>query len=675
MLVLPVQDWAECLRWYGWLWLAGWLVWPHVARIFPTLHDQGYGLSRAIGLLAAGYAGWLFPALGLAGFAGQGPMLAIATLALGWGIMQRPVAGRPAPPAPPLRRIAIIEAIFATLFLLGLAQRLAIPDLEGLEKFTNLSFIMAVMQAETLPPEAPWLAGQDLNYYYLGHAITALWALLTSVSGDHAYQLMMATIFALTGLLSGQLVFELLRRGGIWIATLLGGLTGLVCLYGGNFHSLLYITFRRWMPATNPEFHLSDSTRFIGFDPDLPDKAFTEFPSYAFVAGDLHAHVLATPGFLAVLFLLLAVFRQARNGMLPKLPQAVALGWLLGLAFAMNSWDVAISGLAALAVWLAIFIRGGGAWIDRLDRIAAVALVTLIGAVATASPFAAGFTPFADGLAIAMTHSPAWQLLVLHGHALPGALALLWLLWIARSKGASGDLLFAAGLMGLAALLVLLPELVYVDDIYGDDHARANTMFKLTFRAHTLMLVAAMAAAGFLFRRMRLEVVAFLVAAPVLGTLVYAQETFRLPGGTTSLDGLAFLGDERGLIEEVRSVAPADRMAIIEAAGLSFTPQSRVSAVTGRPTILGWEGHEWLWRNSTHFIDRRRSDIAQFYETDDQVERCRIMLRYRMTHAVIAEAERDAHPDLDETAIEALGLRVAQTPAGSLIRLLPDRCR
>ena len=46
--------------------------------------------------------------------------------------------------------------------------------------------------------------------------------------------------------------------------------------------------------------------------------------------------------------------------------------------------------------------------------------------------------------------------------------------------------LFAV-IMGLCAIgLVLIPELVYVRDIYENGNARANTMFKLTYQAFIL---------------------------------------------------------------------------------------------------------------------------------------------------------------------------------------------
>ena len=41
--------------------------------------------------------------------------------------------------------------------------------------------------------------------------------------------------------------------------------------------------------------------------------------------------------------------------------------------------------------------------------------------------------------------------------------------------------------MGLCAIgLIVIPELVYVRDIYENGNARANTMFKLTYQAYML---------------------------------------------------------------------------------------------------------------------------------------------------------------------------------------------
>ena len=117
----------------------------------------------------------------------------------------------------------------------------------------------------------------------------------------------MAMLFALTGLAVWAITLRLARPAGKWTARVMAGLAAAIVLYGGNLHSALYTLLRPLMPATNPAFYFPDSTRFIGFDPPTQDKAFTEFPAYAFAVGDLHAHVLALPVFFLALMVLLAI--------------------------------------------------------------------------------------------------------------------------------------------------------------------------------------------------------------------------------------------------------------------------------------------------------------------------------------------------------------------------------
>ena len=91
-----------------------------------------------------------------------------------------------------------------------------------------------------------------------------------------------------------------------------------------------------------------------------------------------------------------------------------------------------------------------------------------------------------------------YQLLILWG--LPVLLTVLLILSVIteKMKGLKHKSLYRlleaitvpdlfAVIMGLCAIgLVLIPELVYVRDIYENGNARANTMFKLTYQAYIL---------------------------------------------------------------------------------------------------------------------------------------------------------------------------------------------
>jgi uncharacterized membrane protein len=192
----------------------------------------------------------------------------------------------------------------------------------------------------------------------------------------------------------------------------------IVTVYGGNGHSVLYQLFRTWMPTTKAEFYYPDSTRFIGFDPPTLDKGFTEFVAYGFVAGDLHAHLVATPLFLLAVALILAILQRGLSGVMPTIPQSLAFGWCLGLGLMMNSWDLAIIGLLAVVALAVLLSRPGGAGMPpfgaRADSLGAAAILAFGAAALTASPFLASFQPFANGILPVAFRTPLWQLLVVY---------------------------------------------------------------------------------------------------------------------------------------------------------------------------------------------------------------------------------------------------------------------
>ena len=175
------------------------------------------------------------------------------------------------------------------------------------------------------------------------------------------------------------------------------------------------------MPTTREAYHYPDSTRFIGFDPETEDRGFTEFTAYAFRVGDMHAHVLATPVFLAAVLLLIGILRAGAEGHKPGFGLSAALGAMIGVSYGTNAWDVLILGLGALAVWGITIARFRGAGLDRMVAVGITAMAT---AVAVALPFAAQFDPFGQGVAWTDNQSPMWQLLVLHGAIVPCLIAL-----------------------------------------------------------------------------------------------------------------------------------------------------------------------------------------------------------------------------------------------------------
>ena len=668
--VLPVSDLFEIARYLLWMLLTGLLAFPLARRLFPASADRGYLAAKILGWLLVSYVPWLLASMRLISFNDHGVFVGLAALGVIAILFRREGFW------PEWRRLLACEVLVAGLFVVGLCIRLMKPELTGLEKFTNLGFMTAVLRAENFPPEDMWLAGETINYYFLGHVGAAFWTRLVDVSPDHGYQLHMAALFALTGAGVFRLTLELCHRGrrgarraAAWVST------GLVLL-AGNLHSVLYTVLRPLMGSAFEAYAPSNSTRFIGYEPETQDKTITEFVAYSFHVGDMHGHVLATPVFLLALNLLWAIWKnrgaEAGNDRL----RVVVLGWTMGVCYATNAWDLAIIGLMAAIVWSFLILpdlRTSG--MRRLDRHVADGFLTLFSAFAATAPFIAGFTPFANGAVISDIHSPLWQLAVLYGHGILPLLGIGLLLgWPGRAR--SPEILFVAMLAVFAVALIAIPEFIYVDDILRDEFRRANTMFKLSYRAQMLIFIISVCVIYALLceRSLVRRIIGTLAAVPVLATFIFAGYTLTALPSTAGLDGLGFLGEERALVETVRAMPLAEGEAILEANGRSFTEYNPVSAVTGKPTVLGWFEHEWLWRNTPEIGNRRKADIDGIYQATEALAACRLLGLYNVRYVVIASLERKAYPEAEFEVLRSLGWLVFDDSRNVVLELDRARC-
>ena len=181
------------------------------------------------------------------------------------------------------------------------------------------------------------------------------------------------------------------------------------------------------------------------------------------------------------------------------MPHILLVSLLLGMFHWTNYWDFVIYFVVAGGVILfANIVMFEGGWKKVLSVTAAQAAEMLVLSTMVILPFTLKFETMVQGVALAENHSLPHQLLILWG--LPAGLTFLFvavLLWEKlRGGGRKTPYRFLAALktpdmfaviLGLcAAGLVLIPELVYVRDIYENGNARANTMFKLTYQAYIM---------------------------------------------------------------------------------------------------------------------------------------------------------------------------------------------
>jgi YYY domain-containing protein len=206
-------------------WLAvtafGWIAFPILWVGLPGLPDRAFPLARLFGLLIVAWLSWLLASLKAVPWTSWG-------LALSLGLIAALSAALAVPRRAALlhwlrssrRYIIIVEALTALLFVAFVLVRLGNPDLWhpifGGEKPMDLAYFNAVLRSEVFPPYNPWFAGETINYYYFGFVIVGWPTKLLSVPPTLAYNLILPTLFALTGIGAFSAAYNLvapLREG------------------------------------------------------------------------------------------------------------------------------------------------------------------------------------------------------------------------------------------------------------------------------------------------------------------------------------------------------------------------------------------------------------------------------------------------------------------------------
>jgi YYY domain-containing protein len=210
--------------------------------------------------------------------------------------------------------------------------------------------------------------------------------------------------------------------------------------------------------------------------------------------------------------------------------------------------------------------------------------------------------------------------------------------------------IFALLVLLTALLLAFSVEFVYLRDTFG---TRMNTVFKFYFQAWVLLaLVASFSVvylARFAGRALRwggLTVITVLVVAglfyPVFATYTRAERFQTTP----TLDGTAYLARQNpadaAAVDWLRANV-SGVVTVLEAHGGSYTYAGRISAQTGLPTLLGWEGHQLQWRGNTVEQDQRRPILQRIYGNTSGVELQGLLNQWRIDYVLVGGQERQAY--------------------------------
>jgi YYY domain-containing protein len=425
--------------------------------------------------------------------------------------------------------------------------------------------------------------------------------------------------------------------------------------------------------------------------------AITEFPFFSYWLGDMHPHVMALPyGVLLVAFAL-------RRASLPAVPWVLP-ALLIGMLYPLNSWDYPTYLFLYVAAIVWSSVRHGRGWRALLQESVLVVVasylwylpfhgsfyslvgslepLTTIPLLATVSRYfgvAPAQTEFHGlvvmfGLFLTPIFLMAWQLCDtpierrLYGvtgivavvgafggfatvFALPLA-ALLLHIAFRRATVTPAQTLWL-GMAALAALLLVAVDVVFIRDVFS---SRMNTVFKFYYQVWVLWGMVAVVATWWLWSvaSSRMRWVLLGVVLPILGAaLVYPAATLGGVPGSGSSWSLAgrtprdWAPGGSASVAWLRANAPAGAV-VLEAVGGSYDIEGRgygaISAATGRPTVMGWPGHESQWRGghpeANAQIGQREQDVAIMYTSGDAATVTQLLQQYRVRYIYVGPTER-----------------------------------
>ena len=767
--------------------LIGLAVFPSVSTLFIRFEDRGIIFSKMIGLLFISGIHFALNTMHLLPFTQAGCLITAAVVCavnivlFYKGKLAKNFKGIN------ISLIAAEEAVLLFLYIIWVWIIGYRPGAYGTEKFMDYGFVTSMLKSQWMPFEDMWYAGEPINYYYGGQYVTAWIAKLCGVSAGIAYTTMRATIAAFSFSLPLALVYQMLRerfKESVRIPWTGGVLAGLACGFCGNFHYVIYgiiLETANRIKGVEYSYWFPDSTRYIGYDPDLPDKTIHEYPSYSTILGDLHAHYINILFVVTVTAIAYAFAQRIlAEGREPEekewtakslakeiflQPELILIGLMTGYFRFTNFWDFPIYFVVCGSVVFFMNLWKYGRSIRRFAAVMAgqAVFAFLLGVIA-ALPFTLTFDQISTEVGLVHSHTQFYQFMILWG--LPLAVSILFIavlvreqrtkLLLARNairltgrreaaekekadppesgeetadmeeinavladlqgtdarymdseradagrtdsdmdgaerrpgthvkKGAErkkdqnseGTVLLGLMLPDLAALLfalcaiglILMPEVIYVKDIYGGEHYRANTMFKLTYQAWILFaIVMGYALIRILAGSMKSAcVLASVCTALLLLTLGYMPRGIMDWFGNIFDPSLRIGTDASVFVDESFHTDFAaitwlnnevkGRPVCLEAPGDSYSTRERVSVATGLPTVAGWYVHEWLWRGDPDAVSERNKDIEAIYTSGDEKLVKSLIEKYNITYIYIGTQERQAYYNsITDVFLQGLG--------------------
>ena len=690
------------------LWLAtfslGLFFYPMTACIFRNFKDKGWFFSKILGLCISSWTMWILSYTKLIPYTTLNCYLVIMIFIIIQSLVilrkwkNKQLTFEKDKIHELLKNLLISEVIFIICLCFWFYVKGFSSSINNYtEQFMDYGFMNSIMNSKYMPPQDIWLSGESLNYYYFGQYIFGFLCKISGLTASDGYFLIIALIATYTFVLPFSIGYNLFKanlendnklhdkKKCILKKILLYTVAiciGLASSIGGTLHYPIY----RWFSSDKENYSYIHETRYIGYEPENTEDTATEVPAYSSVVGDLHAHYIDYIFSLTTLALLMAYFMQEsndckKNKYLSCL-NVFLIAFMFGINKMINYWDYPIFLVIISTVIISKqIICGKFNKKNIISMLIDLAFIIIVEELITL-PFSLDLVVNGTKVCFTGRMSPLYKLLIKWGIQTLCVFSFL-VIYLIRFKKSEINFkqylnnhledLFVI-IIGLCAFgLVLMPEIIYLKDIYGEQYKRFNTMFKLTYQAFSLYSITT----SYILFKLALSknkiirVVSIIVLVITLTTFGYGIDAIITTSKRSKYNEISAtntesfiknaLPDDYKAIEWIRSNINQNSI-IVESTkmGNSYSTSSRISTFTGNPTVVGWIYHEWIWRyNEDYSIPQilvsRNRDIKNLYITENIDEAKYVINKYNIDYIYIGQLEYETYPNINLELLKSLG--------------------
>ena len=220
------------------------------------------------------------------------------------------------------------------------------------------------------------------------------------------------------------------------------------------------------------------------------------------------------------------------------------------------------------------------------------------------------------------------------------------------------DALIVSGLV-----LILTPEIVFLDDSYGPEIDRMNTIFKLYTTAWGLLGIGAVSVMIRALKKYEPLVAEYGKAFPIAvggviavglcfgfskfysHTVPMRQNGSQDPTFEAKLEGLGEANRwHRGSADTIRALRQLPKGRVLEAQGRAYSYTAFVSTLSSQPSYLGWTNHINLLNKVYGESSRRENVTKQIYNENDCAARKELARKEQISYIVVGTLEEKAYP-------------------------------